>query len=160
MIADLMMIAAALGAAIYCAVLSRRLSRLTSFDKGIGGAIAVLSAQVDEMKAALGEVRIKSDGAGQKLEDLIAQAQEIARELELMIAACHDFAEQAIVVQSGPPAAAPPVAADHVGLDARGDHALPVDLRDSAPPQDVPQPVFGSRRAMASNADLRRRGHA
>jgi len=43
--ADLLMVAASLGAAIYCMILSRRLSRLTSFDKGIGGAIAVMSQQ-------------------------------------------------------------------------------------------------------------------
>ena len=99
LVADLLMVAASLGAAIYCMVLSRRLSRLSSFDKGIGGAIAVMSQQVDEMKSALSEARSGTDGAGHQLQSLVSQAREISGELELMIAACHDFAEQAMVVQ-------------------------------------------------------------
>jgi hypothetical protein len=81
-------------------VLSRRLTRLGSFDKGIGSAIAVLSAQVEEMKSALGEAKAGSDGAGQHLNGLVRQAQDISAELEMMIAACHDFAETAIEVQN------------------------------------------------------------
>jgi hypothetical protein len=98
--ADLLLVTASLGAAAYCMVLSRRLERLGSFDKGIGSAIAVLSAQVEEMKAALGEAKAGSDGAGQQLNDLVRQAQDISAELEMMIAACHDFAETAIRVQN------------------------------------------------------------
>jgi hypothetical protein len=79
------------------------LSRLGSFDKGIGSAIAVLSAQVEEMKAPLGEAKAGSDGAGRQLNDLVRQAQEISAELEMMIAACHDFAETAIQVQNDGP---------------------------------------------------------
>ena len=143
--ADLLMIAAATGAAIYCAILSQRLSRLSSFDKGIGGAIAVLSAQVDEMKAALGAARIGTDGAGQQLQELIAQARDISGELELMIAACHDFAEQAIVVQGGPSAPAPT-------------HLSVVPAQDDALPEVAPQPVFGSRRAMGQPSAMRPQG--
>lgn len=98
--ADLLLVTASLGAAVYCMILSRRLTRLGSFDKGIGSAIAVLSAQVDEMKAALGEARAGSEGAGRHLADLVRQAQDISAELEMMIAACHDFAETAIEVQT------------------------------------------------------------
>lgn len=101
-LADLLLMTGSLGAAAYCMVLSRRLTRLGSFDKGIGSAIAVLSAQVEEMKAALSEVKAGSDGAGQQLNDLVGQAREISAELEMMIAACHDFAETAIDVQTGP----------------------------------------------------------
>jgi hypothetical protein len=98
--ADILLICASLGAAIYCMVLSRRLTRLGSFDKGIGGAIAVLSAQVEEMKTALGAAKAGTDGAERQLEDLVGQAREISAELEMMIAACHDFAETAIDAQT------------------------------------------------------------
>lgn len=99
-VADLLLVTASLGAAAYCMILSRRLMRLGSFDKGIGSAIAVLSAQVDEMKAALGDAKAGSEGAGRQLADLVRQAQDISAELEMMIAACHDFAEAAIEVQT------------------------------------------------------------
>lgn len=136
-IADLLMITASGAAGLYCLILSRRLSRLTSFDKGIGSAIAVLSAQVDDMKAALAEAKTGTDGAGAQLLDLVRQAREISGELELMIAACHDFAEQALVTQDG---AVP--GQGGAGPAVSGPQPLPVppDLVGAA------TPIFGTRR--------------
>ncbi|OAN69198.1 hypothetical protein A8B78_04960 [Jannaschia sp. EhC01] len=137
--ADILVILASLGAMAYCMVLSRRLSRLTSFDKGLGGAIAVMSSQVDEMKAALKEAKSGSDGAGNQLNDLVHQAREISSELEMMIAACHDFAEEAISVQApvtvapeDPPAETPEL-----------------EIKPEDPQDDSVTPMFGSRRAAA-----------
>ncbi|QBY02227.1 hypothetical protein E2K80_17000 [Rhodophyticola sp. CCM32] len=101
-LADLLMVAAALGAAAYCLILSRRLTRLSSIDKGLGGAIAVLSAQVDDMNASLEAAKSGSASAIARLEELTRQAREIAGDLEVMIAACHD------VPTSTPPVAAQP----------------------------------------------------
>ncbi|WP_461428666.1 DUF6468 domain-containing protein [Gymnodinialimonas sp.] len=137
--ADILVIFASLGAMAYCMVLSRRLSRLTSFDKGLGGAIAVMSSQVDEMKAALKEAKSGSDGAGSQLNDLVHQAREISSELEMMIAACHDFAEEAISVQ------APGVDA----VEAQPDETLEPDLGTNEPIDEDVLPIFGSRRAAA-----------
>jgi hypothetical protein len=148
--ADLLMIAASTGAAIYCLVLSRRLSRLTSFDTGIGGAIAVLSAQVDEMKQALSEAKTGSDGAGRHLQDLVHQAREISGELELMIASCHDFAEEAMVVQGAVPGAVP---------SGNGAGAAPVQVGDMGDDPADPagaEAMFGSRRATGPTAVFRR----
>ena len=137
--ADILIILASLGAMAYCMVLSRRLSRLTSFDKGLGGAIAVMSSQVDEMKAALREAKTGSDGAGNQLNDLVHQAREISSELEMMIAACHDFAEEAISVQAPPddPPDTKPEVAEESGIE-------PAEKMD-----DSVTPMFGSRRAAA-----------
>jgi hypothetical protein len=151
LVADLLMIAASAGAAIYCLILSRRLSRLISFDKGIGGAIAVLSAQVDEMRSALAEAKAGTEGAGHHLRDLVRQAQDISGELELMIAACHDFAEEALVVQGGAAPVADPVFAPP-----------PVDPPAPAPP-DPPEAapiVFGTRRQPSPEPVFRRRAQA
>jgi hypothetical protein len=142
-IADLLMIAASAGAGIYCLVLSRRLSRLTSFDKGIGGAIAVLSAQVDDMKQALSDAKTGSDSASAQLQDLVRQARDISGELELMVAACHDFAEEALVAQSNeppiaapdqPPVSPPPAAQSEVTAE--------------------PIPIFGTRRQLATGPEF------
>ncbi len=139
--ADFLVILASLGAMAYCMVLSRRLSRLSSFDKGLGGAIAVMSAQVDEMKAALREAKAGSDGAGSQLNDLVHQAREISSELEMMIAACHDFAEEAISVQV--PEADANGAATQVLVD---DIASTPDKPDTAP-------MFGTRRSAVAKAE-------
>lgn len=135
--ADILIIFASLGAMAYCMVLSRRLSRLTSFDKGLGGAIAVMSSQVDEMKAALKEAKSGSDGAGNQLNDLVHQAREISSELEMMIAACHDFAEEAISVQA--PAPVPPESPREEGIEP--------EIDPEAPEEESVLPIFGSRRA-------------
>ena len=47
-IADILLVAGALGAGFYCYILARRLSRFNDLENGVGGAVAVLSAQVDD----------------------------------------------------------------------------------------------------------------
>lgn len=153
-LADILMLLASLGAAVYCMILSRRLARLTSFDQGIGGAIAVLSAQVDEMKSALADAKAGSDGAGRQLSELVGQARDISGELELMIAACHDFAEEAIEVQNGGAAGprsdrlAPGIAEIDTAADivAAGPKTLSSAANGAAAAE---MPVFGSRRRRA-----------
>jgi hypothetical protein len=157
--ADILMIAASSGAAIYCLILSRRLSRLTSFDKGIGGAIAVLSTQVDEMKAALGEAKAGTEGAGTHLQDLVRQARDISRELELMIAACHDFAEEALVVQGGGAPVSGPEKAEVGATDAVDPPPVdpdPAPVDSSAPAT----PVFGTRRVSPDEPVFRHHAQA
>jgi len=154
--ADLLLVTASLGAAAYCMVLSRRLTRLGSFDKGIGSAIAVLSAQVEEMKGALGEAKKGSDSAGQHLDDLVRQAQDISAELEMMIAACHDFAETAILVQNDSldrydtkisETCADTALAEVGEPQHAGESAMPAAEGDTGHvPLDEPVPMFGSRR--------------
>ncbi len=140
--ADLMVILASLGAMAYCMVLSRRLSRLTSFDKGLGSAIAVMSSQVEEMKSALREAKAGSDGAGKQLNDLVHQAREISSELEMMIAACHDFAEEAIEVQ-----AKPEDSDDAAAIEVKPNEGEQVAEAKPA------TPLFGSRRAAANREE-------
>ncbi len=89
--ADALLLVASLGAGIFCLILSRRLSKLSRIDNGLGGAIAVLSAQVDDMSKALTETKSGSEGSAQKLEALNREARTLAEELELMLAACHDL---------------------------------------------------------------------
>ncbi len=155
--ADILVIVASLGAMGYCMVLSRRLSRLTSFDKGLGGAIAVMSSQVDEMKAALREAKAGSDGAGQQLNELVHQAKEISTELEMMIAACHDFAEEAISTQipqeisSGPSDSAPMPEVDELELPEDGEvtpifGTRRVPHEQTTPPGSVATPLFRHRK--------------
>ena len=52
-IADILLVAGALGAGLYCFVLSNRLRRFTDLENGVGGAVAILSAQVDDLATAL-----------------------------------------------------------------------------------------------------------
>ncbi len=91
LIADILLVAGALGAGLYCFVLSRRLKRFTDLEKGVGGAVAVLSSQVDELKKSLDSARNASDHSGDLLKDLTHRAESVAQRLELMMASMHDI---------------------------------------------------------------------
>ena len=93
MIADILLIAGALGACAYCLVLSRRLRRFADVENGVGGAIAALSVQVDQMTAALGNAQTSAVASSRSLEALTGRAEEVAGRLELLVAAMHDIAD-------------------------------------------------------------------
>lgn len=126
--ADLLMAGGALGAALYCLVLARRLKRFNNLENGVGGAVAVLSAQVDDMTRTLERAREAAAHSAETLTALTDRAESGARRLELMMAALHDL-----------PEAAAPEAADA----ARGDD-------DEDLPGEVP--LFSSRRARPREA--------
>lgn len=93
LIADILLIAGALGAAVYCLVLSRRLRRFTDLEKGVGGAIATLSVQVDDMTKTLERAQSSAAGSAQSLDQLTGRAENVARRLELLVASMHDIPE-------------------------------------------------------------------
>lgn len=94
LIADILLAAGALGAGFYCFILSRRLKRFNDLEKGVGGAVAVLSAQVDDLNKSLVTARTVSDGSSRALEQLTGRAETVAQRLELMMASMHDIPEQ------------------------------------------------------------------
>ena len=91
MIADILLVAGALGAGFYCFVLARRLNRFNDLEKGVGGAVAVLSAQVDDLNKSLVAARATSDGSSKVLGELTARAESVAQRLELTMASMHDL---------------------------------------------------------------------
>jgi hypothetical protein len=101
LIADILLLAGSVGAATYCYVLSTRLKRFTTLESGMGGAIAVLSAQVDDMTVALDKARGAANGSAESLEALTARGEAVARKLELLVASLHDLPDP-----SAPPATA------------------------------------------------------
>lgn len=95
LIADVLLLAGSFGAAIYCYVLSTRLKRFTTLESGMGGAIAVLSAQVDDMTVALDKARGAANGSAESLEALTIRGEAVARKLELLVASLHDLPDPA-----------------------------------------------------------------
>lgn len=111
LIADILLVAGALGAGLYCFILARRLKRFTDLERGVGGAVSVLSAQAEELRKSLNAARTASDQSGQKLQDLTERAEAVAQRLELIMASMHDvMPEQKPSVPE--PAAQPAVAED------------------------------------------------
>ena len=110
LISDILLMAGSFGAATYCYVLSTRLKRFTTLETGMGGAIAVLSAQVDDMTVALDKARGAANGSAESLEVLTARGEAVARKLELLVASLHDLPD---------PAAPRPVEDEPVAVDRR-----------------------------------------
>jgi len=69
------------------------LKRFTTLESGMGGAIAVLSAQVDDMTVALEKARGAANSSAEGLEALTARGEAVAKRLELLVASLHDLPE-------------------------------------------------------------------
>lgn len=91
LIADVLLAAGAFGAAAYCYVLARRLREFQTLESGMGGAIAVLSAQVDDMTRALDRAQGTAAVSARSLEALTARGEAAAARMELLLAALHDL---------------------------------------------------------------------
>ena len=90
LIADVLLIAGALGAAFYCMILARRIKSLSRLDKGLGGAISALSTQVEEMRLSV-KAATQSSGASMKdLMDVTGRAEIAAGRLELLLSTVHE----------------------------------------------------------------------
>jgi uncharacterized coiled-coil protein SlyX len=90
-IADILLAAGAIGAGVYCFVLGRRLNRFNDLEKGVGGAVAVLSVQVDELNKTLTAARQAAAVSAATLTDLTERAEDTSRRLELQMASLHDI---------------------------------------------------------------------
>ncbi len=106
-IADIFLVAGALGAGLYCHVLSRRLRRFTDLEKGVGGAVAVLSVQVDDLSKALVTAQATATSSVESLADVNVRAEASARKLELLIASMHDVPEAVVEPITKVPASSP-----------------------------------------------------
>ena len=101
-IADILLVAGAFGAAIYCYVLAGRLKKFTTLETGMGGAIAVLSAQVDDMTRALERARVAAIGSSDGLVALTTRAESAAARLEILVAALHDLPQSPVTPPTEP----------------------------------------------------------
>lgn len=113
LIADILLAAGALGAGFYCLVLSRRLKRFNDLEKGVGGAVAVLSSQVDDLNKSFATARQMTEGSSEALDQLTGRAEAVAQRLELMMASMHDMPEAAA---PAPQAASAPAAEESDAL--------------------------------------------
>ena len=75
LIADILLVAGALGAGFYCYILARRLSRFNDLENGVGGAVAVLSAQVDDLSKTLQSAQGAAGESSASLQQLTDRAE-------------------------------------------------------------------------------------
>lgn len=128
-IADILLAAGAIGAAFYCFVLGRRLRKFNDLEKGMGGAVAVLSAQVDDLEKTLTAAQETAGNSTSQLDEITERAEDVRRQLELQIAALHDVVPSPTELQSEQPNTS----------DAK--------TETSSPSGEVNEPMFIRRRA-------------
>lgn len=146
LIADGLLIATALTAALYCLVLSRRLRRLTDAESGVGPQIGELSRALEETRAAvtqtrssLSESRASARNAGEALAREVAGARAVLAELQREAAAARrrqaawDEARDVPADHCATARAAPPTPEDLAA-------APPADAEDDIP--DWPDGIF------------------
>src|SRR6056297_480323 len=113
LIADILLVSGALGAGVYCFVLARRLSRFNDLENGVGGAVAVLSAQVDDLTKTLEAAQATANASSHSLDGLTDRAESGAKRLELLVASMHDLPQSDHKTGSGKAAAEVPVFQRH-----------------------------------------------
>ncbi|MFK7975707.1 MAG: hypothetical protein AB8C02_06200 [Halioglobus sp.] len=99
MIADILMIAGAMGAAFYCFILGRRLKKFNNLEAGMGGAVATMAIQVEDLKKTISGSIENAQIASKDIESVTHRAEDVKRQLELQIAALHDIPLQKNAVQ-------------------------------------------------------------
>lgn len=105
-IADILLVAGAFGAAVYCMVLSRRLQKLTQLESGMGGAIALLSAQVDDLTRMLSRAEESARQSSADLEGQTQRAEDAVRRIELLLSTLHDLPDRDVEPRAEPEARA------------------------------------------------------
>lgn len=90
-IADLLLGTGAFGAGFYCLVLSRRLTRFSRLEGGMGAAVALLSTQVDDLTKAVAAAQETAGASERSLDALTVRAEAATRRLEVVLAAMHDL---------------------------------------------------------------------
>ena len=119
MIADILLVAGAIGAGFYCFILARRLSRFNDLEKGIGGAVAVLSAQVDDLTKTLQSAQQIASASTMSLDGLTDRAEGVAKRLEILVASMHDLPGESVKPRTEHPQEKPvgPVFRRHVNSE-------------------------------------------
>lgn len=153
LIADGLLIATALTAALYCAILSRRLRRLANADEGLGARIKALHEAVEETRAALAETQEKaavlrgqSGAAGERLKRESAEARHVADTLAETVAGARRLIDDLYRAET-PREAAPS------GLRARGLVETPepkADAFEALAPEPEPADAVASELADVS----------
>ncbi|MEO0859491.1 MAG: hypothetical protein AAFY65_02675 [Pseudomonadota bacterium] len=90
LISDIFLVAATLGLAGYCMVLSRKLKAFNDVDTGVGGAIATLSMQVDRLEQSLKEAEADAEDRQGKLTQALAAADDRIGKLDVLLASLDD----------------------------------------------------------------------
>ena len=96
-ISDVLLVAATLGMALWCRILCQRLKAFNDIDTGLGGTIAALSLQVDDLKASIASAAASAQGNDRAriLSAATDKADDRIGRMEMLLASLEDLEEEA-----------------------------------------------------------------
>lgn len=109
LIADFLLLSATGCACFYCWMLNRRLKKLHGTKDGMAASVVSLSKSVDETKQAIAHSHLAAEASIQKLEPLIATAQQLQADLVASMRAQEMLAAASIAAQKTDPELAAPM---------------------------------------------------
>ncbi|ODT61172.1 MULTISPECIES: hypothetical protein [Paracoccus] len=71
---QILLLVACVGLGVFCLTLARRLRKMNNLESGLGGAIAVMAAEVDRLERAIRAARDEATAASERLADEIETA--------------------------------------------------------------------------------------
>lgn len=101
-ISDTLFIAGAFCLAIYCLILSRRLTRFGNLESEIGKVITGLSKQIDTLTLSIHKANESGERSVNTLRAETIKAEAAARHLELLVASLHTLPQTKITKQGNP----------------------------------------------------------
>lgn len=91
LISDALLLAGTCGMAVWCRILTKRLKEFDDLDTGLGGTIAALSAQAEELKASIRAASEQTSDRGAALEEANARADDRIGRMEMLLASLEDI---------------------------------------------------------------------
>lgn len=105
LISDILLLAATCGMALWCRILTRRLKAFNDLDTGLGGTIAALTLQVDDLQKSIATATEHASDRGAALDDVNARADDRIGRMEMLLSSLEDLeAETADRLLADPPA--------------------------------------------------------
>lgn len=105
LISDVLLLAATCGMALWCRVLTKRLKAFNDLDTGLGGTIAALKRQVDDLQTSLATATDNTRDRNVALDEVNARADDRIGRMEMLLTSLEDLeAETADRLLVNPPA--------------------------------------------------------
>lgn len=95
LISDVLLLAATGGMALWCRVLTKRLKAFNDLDTGLGGTIAALKLQADDLQASIAVATEHAHDRGAALDEATTRADDRIGRMEMLLTSLEDLEAEA-----------------------------------------------------------------
>lgn len=95
LLSDILLLGATAGIALWCRLLARRLRAFNDLDSGLGGTIAALARQVDDLRSTIVDATRETEDGTARLEAALERADDRIGRMEMLLASLETLEEDA-----------------------------------------------------------------